>query len=108
MQVWGDRTRRLAGEGGIDYVLPFENRGAEVGVTLHHPHGQVYAYPVVPPVPATMQRRALDYYQINQTGILQDFIQRELAAGERILYRGEHAVAFVPACARYPYEVWVA
>ena len=40
--------------------------------------------------------------------MLQDYIQRELAAGDRVLYAGDHAVAFVPACARYPYEVWVA
>src|SRR4051794_29919077 len=50
--VWGDRTKRLGEVDNIAYVLPFENRGAEVGVTLHHPHGQIYAYPMVPPVPA--------------------------------------------------------
>src|SRR5205085_382833 len=44
LQVWGDRTERLKGAGGIEYVLPFENRGVEVGATLHHPHGQIYAY----------------------------------------------------------------
>ena len=58
LQVWADRTRRLAERSEIAYVLPFENRGAEVGVTLHHPHGQIYAYPVVPPVPARMQQEA--------------------------------------------------
>ena len=52
LQVWADRTQKLAQREEIAYVLPFENRGAEVGVTIHHPHGQIYAYPVVPPVPA--------------------------------------------------------
>ena len=47
----------------IEYVLPFENRGAEVGVTLHHPHGQIYAYPVVPPVPARMQQVAAEHHR---------------------------------------------
>ena len=56
LQVWADRTGSLRGRAGIAYVLPFENRGAEVGVTLHHPHGQIYAYPVIPPVPARMQQ----------------------------------------------------
>ena len=107
VKVWADRTEKLGNVAGIDYVLPFENRGAEVGVTLHHPHGQIYAYPVVPPVPARMQQIALPYYEAHHSGILQDLISKELKA-PRMLYCGEHAVAFVPACARYPYEVWVA
>jgi UDPglucose--hexose-1-phosphate uridylyltransferase len=108
LQVWADRTRRLGAVPEIEYVLPFENRGAEVGVTLHHPHGQIYAYPSVPPVPARMQQVAREHYRQHGRGVLQDHIAREIAAGERLLYHGEHAVAFVPACARYPYEVWVA
>jgi UDPglucose--hexose-1-phosphate uridylyltransferase len=108
LEVWAERTETLGAQPGIEYVLPFENRGAEVGVTLHHPHGQIYAYPVVPPVPARMQQSALEHYGKHRSGLLQDLIRRELASGERVLYRGEHALAFVPACARYPYEVWVA
>jgi UDPglucose--hexose-1-phosphate uridylyltransferase len=108
LRVWADRTAQLGRIEGIDYVLPFENRGAEVGVTLHHPHGQLYAYPQVPPVPARMQRVAGEYRAAHGRGVLQDHIRRELGSGERVLYAGPHAVAFVPACARYPYEVWVA
>jgi UDPglucose--hexose-1-phosphate uridylyltransferase len=108
MQVWGDRTNRLAGRGDIAYVLPFENRGAEVGVTLHHPHGQIYAYPVVPPIPARMQEQAERHFERTGAGLLSDHIASELRSRERVLYEGPHAAAFVPACARYPYEVWVA
>jgi UDPglucose--hexose-1-phosphate uridylyltransferase len=108
LEVWADRTEKLGNLAGIDYVLPFENRGAEVGVTLHHPHGQIYAYPVIPPVPARMQQIALAHYQTHHRGVLQDLIASELKAPQRILYRGKHAVAFVPVCARYPYEVWAA
>lgn len=108
LQVWADRTAKLAGVEDIKYILPFENRGVEVGVTLHHPHGQIYAYPVIPPVPARMQEQQLDYYAAHRSGLLQQLIQSELTSGERLIYRGEHAVAFVPICARYPYEVWVA
>jgi UDPglucose--hexose-1-phosphate uridylyltransferase len=108
LEVWADRTEVLANFAGIEYVLPFENRGAEVGVTLHHPHGQIYAYPVVPPVPQRMQVLAREYYDSHRSGLLKDHIQRELNGAERLLYRGEYAVAFVPACARYPYEVWIA
>lgn len=108
MQVWADRTRRIGGRDDIRYVLAFENRGAEVGVTLHHPHGQIYAYPVVPPVPARMQQVALEHYQARGRGVLAELIASERRDGRRILYEGPHAVAFVPVCARYPYEVWVA
>jgi UDPglucose--hexose-1-phosphate uridylyltransferase len=107
LSVWGERTRELGALEHIQYVLPFENRGAEVGVTLHHPHGQIYAYPVVPPVPARMQQQAEHYHAERGRGPLQDVIRGELQDGTRLLYQGPHAVAFVPVCARYPYEVWV-
>jgi UDPglucose--hexose-1-phosphate uridylyltransferase len=108
LQVWGDRTQALGNHPQIQYVLPFENKGVEVGVTLHHPHGQIYAYPFVPPVPARMLEQQQAYYQQHQRGLLQDLIQQEIADDQRILYRDEWAIAFVPICARYPYEVWVA
>ncbi|MGY4515963.1 galactose-1-phosphate uridylyltransferase [Lysobacter sp. HA18] len=108
LQVWADRTARLGALDEIRYVLPFENRGAEVGVTLHHPHGQIYAYPSVPPVPARMQQVAEAYHARTGRGVLRDHIAREIEDAQRIVYRGDHAVAFVPAAARYPYEVWVA
>ncbi|MBC7825627.1 MAG: galactose-1-phosphate uridylyltransferase, partial [Candidatus Parcubacteria bacterium] len=108
LQVWGDRTRALSQHPHIQYVLPFENKGVEVGVTLNHPHGQIYAYPFVPPVPAKMLECQRSYYQTHQRGLLADLIQREIKDDRRILYQDEWAIAFVPVCARYPYEVWVA
>ena len=106
--VWADRIAELGANAGIRYVLPFENRGTEVGVTLHHPHGQIYAYPVVPPVPQRMAEAARAHYAREGRGPLAALIAEELADGQRLVYRGTHALAFVPACARYPYEVWVA
>lgn len=108
LQVWGDRTRVVGARAEVQYVLPFENRGAEVGVTLHHPHGQIYAYPVVPPVPARMLAVAREHVAKHGRGPLAQLIARERESSQRILYEGPHAIAFVPVCARYPYEVWVA
>jgi UDPglucose--hexose-1-phosphate uridylyltransferase len=108
LAVWADRSARLGGRDDVAYVLPFENRGAEVGVTLHHPHGQIYAYPVVPPVPARMLEMARRHREAEGSGLLETMIAAERADGARMLYEGPHAVAFVPACARYPYEAWVA
>ena len=108
LQVWGERTAQIGARPGIDYVLPFENRGAEVGVTLHHPHGQIYAYPLVPPVPARLQAVASEHLRSQGRGVLEVLIENERRDGRRMLYEGPHAVAFVPVCARYPYEVWIA
>ncbi|ALF52913.1 galactose-1-phosphate uridylyltransferase [Nostoc piscinale CENA21] len=108
LEVWGDRTRELGLNPQIQYVLPFENKGVEVGVTLHHPHGQIYAYPFVPPIPARMLAMQQEYYQEHGRGLLQDLIQQEIADNQRIIYQDEDAIAFVPVCARYPYEVWIA
>lgn len=107
LQVWADRTTRAARGGTIAYVLPFENRGAEVGVTLHHPHGQIYAYPFVPPIPQRMLDNEQAHFARHGENLLAAMARTELAGGQRVVYRNEHALAFVPACARYPYEVWV-
>lgn len=108
LEVWADRVRDLGSKADIQYVMPFENRGVEVGVTLHHPHGQIYAYPFVPPVPARSHEQQRRYHEEQGRTLLGAFIARELSERQRILYEGQDAVAFVPACARYPYEVWVA
>jgi UDPglucose--hexose-1-phosphate uridylyltransferase len=108
IEVWGERTKKLAQTGKIHYVLPFENRGVEVGVTLHHPHGQIYAYPFVPPVPRRMNEMETTYCRAHGRPLLQDLIQEELRTRARVLYEGPHAIAFLPPWARYPYEVWVA
>jgi UDPglucose--hexose-1-phosphate uridylyltransferase len=108
LQVWGRRTQLIARNEHIRYVLPFENRGKEVGVTLHHPHGQIYAYSFVPPVPEQMHQNEAAYFAEHGRGLLQTLIEAEIDDGRRMIYCGEHSVAFVPAWARYPYEVWVA
>lgn len=109
LDVWADRCEELGRRDDVAYVFPFENRGVEVGVTLHHPHGQIYAYPFVPPVAARELEQQAAFHEREGRGLLQDLLERELDDGERrVIYRGRHAVALVPVCARYPYEVWIA
>lgn len=107
MEVWADRTKELMNTGTIKYVLPFENRGVEMGVTLHHPHGQIYAYSFIPPVQLGILANMNEFYAKNQRGLLESMLQDEIKDGRRILVETDHAVAFVPVCARYPYETWV-
>lgn len=108
LQVWGDRTRVLGANQQIQYVLPFENQDLEVDVALHQPYGQIYAYPFIPPIPARMLEMQRRFYQEYQQSLLADLIQKEIVAKERIIYQDEYAIAFVPVCARYPDEVWIA
>ena len=108
IEVWGNRYEELGARPEVQYVYPFENRGVEVGVTLHHPHGQIYAYPFVPPVPARELERQRAYYAEHGRGLIEDFVAREVEEGVRMLYDGPHVAAFMPICARYSYEVWIA
>ncbi len=108
MDVWADRYEELGSRPEVAYVFPFENRGVEVGVTLHHPHGQIYAYPMVPPVPARELEQQRAYYDQHGRGLLADLIDQEIGEGSRLVYESAEAVAFMPVCARYSYEVWVA
>jgi UDPglucose--hexose-1-phosphate uridylyltransferase len=108
LEVWGDRYRELGARDDVVYVYPFENRGVEVGVTLHHPHGQIYAYPFIPPIAARELDNQRMYLEVHGKGILETLVAAELSIGTRMLYAGDHVAAFVPAFARYPYEVWVA
>ena len=109
VDVWADRYDELGARDDVEYVFPFENRGVEVGVTLHHPHGQIYAYPFVPPVAARELAQQRAFFDRENRGLLEDLLRRELDDGaRRVVYHGEHVIALVPVCARYPYEVWIA
>ena len=108
LAVWADRTREISGFKQVKYVLPFENRTTKAEVGPHQSFGQICAYPFIPPVPAIMRKHESRHYRTRRRTLLETLIQEELAAGVRILYAGPHAVAFVPAWSRYPYEVWIA
>lgn len=101
--VWADRYRLLGARPDVRYVFIFENRGEEVGVTLHHPHGQIYGYPFVPPV-AAMELRA----RAGAPCVICSQLAAERRASVRLLFRSAAATAYVPAFARWPYEVHVA
>lgn len=108
VDVWADRYEALGAREDVAYVFPFENRGVEVGVTLSHPHGQIYAYPFVPPVAARELTQQQEHYARHGRGLIEDMIAAEAASGVRVVYSGADTLAFVPICARYPYEIWIA
>ena len=104
VDAWADRTAELSALPGIAQVFPFENRGLEIGVTLQHPHGQLYAYPFLPPRTAQLLDRARAHRERTGGDLLGDVLAAERAAGTRVVLRGEHWTAFVPAAARWPVE----
>jgi UDPglucose--hexose-1-phosphate uridylyltransferase len=108
IEAWADRTAELSGLPGIQQVFCFENRGQEIGVTLHHPHGQIYAYPYVPPRTAQLVHQARAHRDADGGNLLADVLAAEQRAGERIVLTGEHWTAYVPAAARWPVEVHLA
>ncbi|MDA8370051.1 MAG: galactose-1-phosphate uridylyltransferase [Nocardiopsaceae bacterium] len=105
IEAWADRSAALAARPDIAHVYPFENRGVEIGVTLQHPHGQIYGYPFVPPRIARMQEAARAHRARTGGNLFDDVVADERKAGVRVVAEGEHWVAFVPAAARWPYEV---
>ncbi len=108
LYVLRDRYKELQQRKDILYVLPFENRGVEMGVTLHHPHGQIYAYPVLPPIQQQMLTAQKKYWEKSKATLLSHMIEEEIAVNKRVIYQDASVISFVPVCARYPFEVWVA
>lgn len=109
VEALADRTQALAGIPGVEQVFCFENRGVEIGVTLHHPHGQIYAYPFITPRTRAMLTAARRHAE--RTGgrnLYADVLAAERAAGERVVAANEYWTAYVPAAARWPFEVHLA
>ncbi|MCX5524589.1 galactose-1-phosphate uridylyltransferase [Streptomyces bobili] len=105
LDAWTDRTSELSHLPSVEQVFCFENRGAEIGVTLGHPHGQIYAYPFTTPRTALMLRQVAAHKEATGGENLFDAVLRSELAGERVVLEGEHWVAFVPYAAHWPYEV---
>ncbi|MEU3347973.1 galactose-1-phosphate uridylyltransferase [Streptomyces sp. NPDC006700] len=105
LDAWTDRTAELSRLPAVKQVFCFENRGAEIGVTLGHPHGQIYAYPFTTPRTALMLRSLAAHREATGGENLFDAVLARESAGERVVVEGEHWVAFVPYAAHWPYEV---
>jgi UDPglucose--hexose-1-phosphate uridylyltransferase len=103
MWVWRHRYLELGAREDIDYVFIFENRGVEVGVTLHHPHGQIYGYPFLPPVPSLELAADARLGGCAPCALL----SAEIEDGRRMIDDNEAVVAYVPYASRWPYEVHV-
>jgi UDPglucose--hexose-1-phosphate uridylyltransferase len=107
IEVWADRFAELGAREEVRYVFIFENKGEAIGVTLHHPHGQIYAYPFVPPRPKKELEAAREY-KTHSGGCLHcDLLSQEHEDGRRMVAKGEHFSAFIPFYAHFPFEAHV-
>jgi UDPglucose--hexose-1-phosphate uridylyltransferase len=103
MWVWRHRYTELGARADIDYVYIFENRGVEVGVTLHHPHGQIYGYPFLPPI---AERELAADERLGRCAPC-TLLERELLDAQRLVYENDSVVVYVPYAARWAYEAHV-
>ena len=108
MEAWIDRTREISTLPNIVQVFPFENRGEEVGVTISHPHGQIYAYSFLTPRTTSMLNAAQEYKKKTGRILFDDIVEREIKDKKRIIAENEHWISFVPYAARYPFEIHIA
>lgn len=107
VDVWTDRFNDLGSREFIDYVLIFENKGKEIGVTLNHPHGQIYAFPFIPPKVQRELDSASRHRKNTGRCLFCDIVDEEMKDGRRIVVQNESFVAAIPFFARFPYEVYV-
>jgi UDPglucose--hexose-1-phosphate uridylyltransferase len=105
VRVWRERYIELSKRKDVDYVFIFENKGKEIGVTLSHPHGQIYAYPFIPATVAIELASEKRHFERTGRPLMQDWLAEE---GEtRVVWQNESFIALVPFFARYPYELYV-
>ncbi|MFZ4276667.1 galactose-1-phosphate uridylyltransferase [Streptomyces arboris] len=105
LAAWTDRTAELGALDQVTQVFCFENRGAEIGVTLGHPHGQIYGYPFVTPRTELMLRSAARHREESGGNLFDDVVAREEKDGTRVVLATDHWIAYVPYAAHWPYEV---
>jgi UDPglucose--hexose-1-phosphate uridylyltransferase len=106
-QVWRDRYQDLTAHDFVKYVFIFENKGEAVGVTLHHPHGQIYAYPFVPPRILQELKQSREHKDKTGKNLIASILEDERKDNHRIVVENESFTAVIPFFARYPYELHI-
>jgi UDPglucose--hexose-1-phosphate uridylyltransferase len=107
IQVWTDRFKSLGDRPEVKYVFAFENKGKEIGVTMFHPHGQIYAYPFIPPIIETELAQTRKHFEKTGRNLIIEIAESEIADGRRVIVENDSFVAYIPFFARYPYEVHI-
>jgi UDPglucose--hexose-1-phosphate uridylyltransferase len=107
VKLWRKRFEELRGTAGIRYVLIFENKGEVIGVTMPHPHGQIYAFPFVPPRVEREISASRAYQKSHNHCLFCSIVEKERQDGRRVVAENDSFTAFIPFYARWPYEVHI-
>jgi UDPglucose--hexose-1-phosphate uridylyltransferase len=107
VDVWADETAAMTRAADIQYVQIFENRGAMMGASNPHPHGQIWATRHLPNEIQKEQTHQQQYFQARGADLLGDYLALELTAGQRLVYANDHFVALVPFWAIWPFETMI-
>jgi UDPglucose--hexose-1-phosphate uridylyltransferase len=107
VRVWTDRLRELGSLEFVKYVFIFENKGEQIGVTLHHPHGQIYAYPFIPPRIERELQQGTAHQRATGRCLWCDVVHAERTDGRRMVAENDSFVAVIPFFARWPYETHI-
>jgi UDPglucose--hexose-1-phosphate uridylyltransferase len=107
VRVWTDRFNYLAALEFVQYVFIFENKGEAIGVTLHHPHGQIYAYPFIPPRIQKELEQSIDHKAKTGRCLACDIVNEERNDSRRVIFENGSFIAVIPFFARWPYETHI-
>jgi UDPglucose--hexose-1-phosphate uridylyltransferase len=107
VELWASRFKELSEDRRIKYIFEFENRGEEVGVTIHHPHGQLYAYSFVPFKMREELENCKAYFKENGTGLFADLNAAEEKYKKRVVFENRSFIAYIPYFTDYPFGVFV-
>lgn len=107
IDLWAERFALHSQNPLVKYIFEFENRGEEVGVTMPHPHGQLYAYPFLPQKIEVELQNAMAYFQQHGRNLFNDMLAAEKQDGRRILFENETFVAYLPYFTDYPYGAFI-
>ncbi|MEM2154807.1 MAG: galactose-1-phosphate uridylyltransferase [Nitrososphaeria archaeon] len=107
IDTFANEFERLSNIKGIKYVAEFRNKGKEIGVSLTHPHSQIYALPFIPPRIMQELKSFEKYYTSNRRCLLCDILKEEVSRNERIIYLNKYFVALLPYYAQWPYEIHI-
>lgn len=107
IDLWVERFEALAQEPNHRYIMIFENRGEECGVTMPHPHGQIYAYSWIPLKIRTELENCRRHYEEQGHCLLCDMNQEEADFRQRIVYENAHFLSYIPFFTDYPYGIFI-
>ncbi|MGB1217705.1 MAG: UDP-glucose--hexose-1-phosphate uridylyltransferase, partial [Saprospiraceae bacterium] len=107
VDLWVEQFKELGGNDFINYVQIFENKGAMMGCSNPHPHGQIWSQSSVPLEVEKKTKNQKSYFEKNNRGLLSDYLNQELNAKERIIVENNSFVALVPFWAIWPYETMI-